>query len=237
MILWFRLLIIIGIILILIDSKWINHQEGEGDDDGRGSRVDRAAAVVEVLGGFGDRGKINGVPIAPIVGGAVGGGITLAIIVGCCVIFFTCFLPWMKGRPLCCPKFYIHGAIPIGSDISDLIFISGTFASYHYISDEYYGPYDMILGFYPEAGYIVYGKGKDNVGTYVIKGIYSSKTLRMSLKKHYQLGTGNSEENLGHKATVQVKWDRINQQFEGKYYVRNKLHHYENKYVIRYEGA
>ncbi|CAF5074850.1 unnamed protein product, partial [Rotaria sp. Silwood1] len=53
MILWFRLLIIIGIILILIDSKWINHQEGEGDDDGRGSRVDRAAAVVEVLGGFG----------------------------------------------------------------------------------------------------------------------------------------------------------------------------------------
>ncbi|CAF4064640.1 unnamed protein product [Rotaria sp. Silwood2] len=318
MIWYFRILILISITFILTNSKWIKHQEGEGDEDGHGNRVDRAAAVVEVLGGFGgtnnnlllekifihiiyiymkdkeywdqtcdylsidnsslgikilhennlhmyifiylqlidinyeamqrysylidffqnlDKGKINGVPIAPIVGGAVGGVISIAILVGFCVCFFTCILPCMKGRPLCFPKFYIHGAIPMGSDISDSIFISGTFASYHYISGEYYGPYDIGLGFYPEADHIVHGKGKDDIGIYVITGIYSRKTLRMSLKLHYQLGTGNPEENLGHTAIVQVKWNRSNEQFEGKYYVRNTLHHDENKFVIRYEGA
>ncbi|CAF3797379.1 unnamed protein product, partial [Rotaria sordida] len=105
------------------------------------------------------------------------------------------------------------------------------FASYHYISRNYYGPYYMTLGFYPEADNIVYGKGIDDLGT------YSPRTLRMDLIKHYQVGTENSQENLGHKVIIQVKWIHSNQQFEGKHYVRTRLRQNENRFIIRYEGV
>ncbi|CAF0982981.1 unnamed protein product [Rotaria sordida] len=157
----FRLLILISITFILVNSNSIYHQEEEGDDggeDGHGSRVGRAAAIVEVLGGFGDKGKINGVPITPIIGGALGIAFGLAI-------------------------------------------TAGIFASYHYISHNYYGPYYMTLEFYPEADNIVYGKGTDDVDT------YSPRTLRMDLIKHYQVETENSQENLGHKVIIQAKMD------------------------------
>ncbi|CAF1114142.1 unnamed protein product [Rotaria sordida] len=148
-------------------------------EDGHGSRVGRAAAIVEVLGGFGDKGKINGVPITPIIGGALGIAFGLAITAGCCVCCFT-----------------------------------SIFASYHYISRNYYGPYYMTLEFYPEADNIVYGKGIDDL-----------------------VGTGNSQENLGHKVIIQVKWIHSNQQFEGKHYVRTRLRQNENRFIIRYEGV
>ncbi|CAF5119486.1 unnamed protein product [Rotaria sp. Silwood1] len=95
----------------------------------------------------------------------------------------------------------------------------------------------MNLGFYPEAGYSVHGGGNDDVGTYIITGIYSPSTLRMSLKKHYQIGTGNPRENLGHQVKIQVEWNHNNRQFEGKYYVRTRLHKDENIFIIRYEGT
>ncbi|CAF0938354.1 unnamed protein product [Rotaria sordida] len=102
----------------------------------------------------------------------------------------------------------------MGSYLSNLIFIPGIFASYHYISRNYYGPYYMTLEFYPEADNIVYGKGIDDL-----------------------VGTGNSQENLGHKVIIQVKWIHSNQQFEGKHYVRTRLRQNENRFIIRYEGV
>lgn len=175
--------------------------------------------------------------IAPIVSSTVGGSISIAIFVGFCVCFFTCILPSLKGRPLRSKKVYVNAALKFESNISDAIFISGTYASYYYQDKKYHGPFDIKLGFYPSAGNIVHGGGKDDVGTYIIVGIYSPRTLRMSLEKRYQLGTGNPEKNLGHSETIQVKWKHSNQDFEGKWYRRTTLDHSENKFLIQYEGA
>ncbi|CAF5037350.1 unnamed protein product [Rotaria sp. Silwood1] len=146
-------------------------------------------------------------------------------------------IPCQKGRPLRSSRSYVNGRIAWEYDISNSIFIPATFASYYYQYGMNHGPFNMKLGFYPEAGYIVHGGGNDDVGTYIITGIYSPRTLRMSLKKHYQTGTGNPQENLGHKVKIQVEWNHYNQQFEGKYYVRTRLHKDENIFIIRYEGT
>ncbi|CAF4426872.1 unnamed protein product, partial [Adineta steineri] len=99
------------------------------------------------------------------------------------------------------------------NDMSNAVFRSGTYATYYHQYNLEHGPYDVKLGFYPQADYRVHGGGVDDIGAYVITGVYSPSTLRMGLEKHYQLGTGNSSENLGHKVTIQVEWDAYNQQF------------------------
>lgn len=93
----------------------------------------------------------------------------------------------------------------------------------------------MRLDFYPEPVYTVHGTGIDDIGTYVITGNYSPKTLRMGLTKKYQEGTGGSNENLGHEVTIQVEWNLQNKQFEGTYYLRTSKHRDENFVVIRRE--
>ena len=36
----------------------------------------------------------------------------------------------------------------------------------------------------------------------------------------YQLGTGDRRENMGHTATVQLKWNSVENRYDGKWYVR-----------------
>ncbi|CAF1532266.1 unnamed protein product, partial [Rotaria sordida] len=62
----------------------------------------------------------------------------------------------------------------------------------------------------------VAGSGTDDVGTFTIDGIYSSKTHRIGLTKTYQRGTGNPSENLGHRVIIQLTWNAQNNQFKGK---------------------
>jgi hypothetical protein len=116
------------------------------------------------------------------------------------------------------------------------IFISGTFESYYYQYRRYHGPHNMELAFYPQADYRVHGGGTDDIGTYIITGVYSPRTLRMGLEKHYQKGTGNPSENLGHIVTIQVEWNDIEQQFEGKYYLRTIKHRDEGMFIIRFQN-
>jgi hypothetical protein len=40
-----------------------------------------------------------------------------------------------------------------------------------------------LQAFYPKANRIVYGKGKDHLGTFVATGVYSPRTLRMAFNK------------------------------------------------------
>lgn len=184
-----------------------------------------------------DAGKLDGVAYGPIIEAVISSVIGIAIITGFCVCLFTCIIPNFRGRPIRPSKVYVHGSFACEYDVSNLIFISGTFASYYCHNNEYHGPFDMKLGFYPSARDVVHGRGKDDIGTYIITGIYSARTLRMSLKKHYQFGTENPNANLDQVEKIQVKWNHSNQQFEGKYYRRTELDHNENKFIIRYEGA
>ncbi|CAF4276996.1 unnamed protein product, partial [Rotaria sp. Silwood2] len=182
----------------------------------------------------GDGGGATGA----IIGGVVSGVVGLIILIPCCLIISGGLtFPCLKGRPLRSSSVYINSGGAWRYHLSDSIFISGTFSSYYYQYGRYHGPFKINLAFYPEANYVVHGGGTDDIGTYVITGIYSPRTLRMSLKKQYQSGTVDPREDLGHIVTIQVEWNHYNQQFEGKYYLRTRLHKDENQFVIRYEGA
>ncbi|CAF3403050.1 unnamed protein product, partial [Rotaria sp. Silwood2] len=173
-----------------------------------------------------------------IVGGLVGGVVGLILLFICCLIICCpSLIPCLRGRPLRSNNAYVNSGSAWGYDSSDSIFTSGTFASYYYQYGKYHGPFNMKLGFYATADYVVHGGGIDDVGAYVITGIYSPRTLRIGLTKQYQSGTGNPQENLGHKVTIQVEWNYYDQQFEGKYYLRTRRHKDENSFIIRYEGA
>ena len=143
----------------------------------------------------------------------------------------------MIGQPFLSNQRYIKGGVKQPSDMSRSIFIPGIFQYYYFQYEKAHGPFSMRLGFYPQADYTVHGGGKDDIGTYVITGVYSPETLRMGLIKQYQAGTGNSSENLGHQVTIQVEWNFELQQFDGRYYLRTKLHSDQNSVVIRREHS
>ncbi|CAF1354705.1 unnamed protein product, partial [Rotaria sordida] len=80
--------------------------------------------------------------------------------------------------------------------------------------------YELSLLFDEEQN-LVKGSGTDDVGCFTIVGIYSTRTLRMGLKKIYRAGTGNPRENLGYTVTIQLKWNSNTNQFEGKWIILN----------------
>ena len=90
----------------------------------------------------------------------------------------------------------------------------------------------MSLSFDHQASTIT-GSGSDNVGTYVIDGIFSSHSRRVGLTKKYQLGIGNPLENLGHTVTIQLEWNSSHRQFEGKWYVRTKSFRGEGAFELK----
>ncbi|CAM4839306.1 unnamed protein product [Rotaria magnacalcarata] len=175
-----------------------------------------------------------------IIGGVVGGVAGAILLCFCCCLVcgtFTGTSIICRGRPIHSNNSYINSGVGIGYNISQSIFKSGIFSSYYYQYRSDHGPFRMQLGFYPEGGYIVHGGGTDDIGTYVITGVYSPRTLRMGLEKRYQVGTGDLNENLGHTVIIHVQWNHENQQFEGKYYLRTRKHRDENKFIIRREGG
>ena len=159
------------------------------------------------------------------------------IAAGCCCSANRMRALCRVGRPWMSSSRYIEAVLTIDLGIHDAFFQSGGFLSYYQQYNTFHGPFEMKLAFYPLAGYIVHGGGTDDVGTYVIKGVYSPRTLRMGLEKYYQEGTGNPMENLGHTVTIQVEWNPTQEQFHGKYYVVTPRHRDENVFVIQFQNA
>lgn len=158
---------------------------------------------------LGSGGGTDGKTVGIIVGSVVGGVILLLCLKICC-----CYGGYragiLKGRPLRSNSTYVNNGTAIQYNMSKQIFISGTFVSYYEQYKKLHGPFNINLGFHPQAGHIVHGAGIDNIGAYTITGVYSPRTLRMGLEKNYQRGAGNPSENLGHKVTIQVEWNPIN---------------------------
>jgi hypothetical protein len=109
---------------------------------------------------------------------------------------------------------------------------SGIWSSRYFQYKRWHGPYQLTLSFDPQSMKVT-GSGSDNVGTFIVDGIYSIKTGRIGLIKTYQAGTGNPLENLGHKVTIQLTWNTQNNQFEGKWYVQTSKYHGENKFELK----
>ncbi|CAF2814763.1 unnamed protein product [Rotaria sp. Silwood2] len=101
------------------------------------------------------------------------------------------------------------------------LFQSGQWESQYFQYSKWHGPYQIELSFDALQSKVT-GSGLDDIGMYSIEGTYSTQSRRMGLTKTYQLGTGNRLENLGHTVTIQLEWNKYNNQFEGKWYVRTK---------------
>jgi hypothetical protein len=115
---------------------------------------------------------------------------------------------------------------------SNSIFQSGTWISRYYQYGKWHGDYRMSLTF--DSGEMkVKGTGSDDVGTFTITGIYSTKTQRLGLNKRYRSGTGNPTENLGHNVTIQLYWNPSTNQFEGKWYVQTAKYSGEDRFELK----
>jgi hypothetical protein len=113
------------------------------------------------------------------------------------------------------------------------LFQSGLWESQYYQYDKWHGPHQLQLSFDGIQSKVT-GSGSDNIGTYSIDGVYSIPTGRIGLTKTYELGTGNPVENLGHTVTIQVEWNRYNNQFEGKWYVRTSKFMGSGEFKLQY---
>ena len=79
------------------------------------------------------------------------------------------------------------------------------------------------------------GNGSDHIGDYTLDGIYSTKTNRIGLTKTYVEGTGNFQENLGHTVTIQISWNSIQHQFEGKWFIQTNNCFNQDKFQLKIE--
>lgn len=110
-----------------------------------------------------------------------------------------------------------------------------TFRCYQY--DKWNGPFRLALRFDHSAGTLS-GHGNDNIGNFTIDGLFSSRNLRLGLSMKYQRGTGDRNQNWGHTATVQLKWNSAENRFTGKWYVRVPNYHGEDKFELAFhEGS
>ncbi|CAF3418211.1 unnamed protein product [Rotaria socialis] len=111
----------------------------------------------------------NGGKIAGIIVGSVVGGL---IIFSCCCILNVLgvwsLILYLKGGPVLSNKLYIRSAFGVYSGTGNIIFQPGTFSSYYFKNGSWHGPHDLVLGFYPEANYIVHGRGRDEMGAFAI---------------------------------------------------------------------
>ncbi|UJR34634.1 hypothetical protein I4U23_027411 [Adineta vaga] len=115
-------------------------------------------------------------------------------------------------------------------------FHSGFWLSRYYQYDKFHGPYRFSLLFDPETSKIT-GNGSDDIGEFVIEGVYSIKTNRIAFIKKYRKGTGNLIENLGHNVTIQVDWNCNQYQFEGKWFIKTKNYNEEGRVELKFERS
>ncbi|CAF0898555.1 unnamed protein product [Adineta steineri] len=183
-------------------------------------------AAVTNNDGHNDSGNIS-----IIVGSVVGGVVFVIFLVG--MIGICCCLYFCKGSPLRSNKAYVRDGLRAQKDLGNAIFQPGALAGYFYKDGAWQGPHDLTLAFYPKANHTVYGKGIDNLGTFVATGSYSPRTLRMAFEKRYQKGLGDTSQNPGQTMIIQAEWNPNTQSFEGKYYLKGEKHREEQRYMIK----
>jgi hypothetical protein len=112
-------------------------------------------------------------------------------------------------------------------------FQSGTCSCRYYQYGAWHGPHLLSLSF-NDADMTIKGSGTDDVGTFTADGIYSKSTRRIGLTEHYQRGTGDPSQNLGHDVAIQVIYNAQRNQFEGKWYVQTHKYHGEGQIEFKF---
>jgi hypothetical protein len=115
------------------------------------------------------------------------------------------------------------------NDMSKAIFQSTPLKGLFVKDGAWHGPNNLTLALYPSAGYTVYGKGTDQLVSFVATGVYLPGTLRMAFDKRYQSEAGG----LGQTMTVQMEWKRNTQLFKRKYHLTGNKQREEEKYMIQ----
>jgi hypothetical protein len=159
-----------------------------------------------------------------------------AVIVILCLPLYCCWL-CCAGKPRRSNAKFVNNATTNDEErqIIDLkLFQSGTWEGQYYQYNAWHGPYQMNLHFDPQE-WKVTGSGTDDVGMYSIDGIYSTHSRRIGLTKKYHPGTGNLSQNLGHSVIIQLEWNRYNNQFEGKWYVRTQKFKGSGDFKLNYD--
>jgi hypothetical protein len=170
-------------------------------------------------------------------GGGAGGGVGLGLFV-LAIFCWPIYCCWrcFAGKPRRSNMRFVGNTL-INNEGTQLmnakLFESGLWESHYHQYDKWNGPHQFQLSF-DGLQSTVTGSGSDNIGTFSINGVYSVSTGRMGLTKIYQLGTGNPLENLGHSVTIQVEWNRYNNQFEGKWYVRTSKFAGSGEFKLQY---
>ncbi len=106
--------------------------------------------------------------------------------------------------------------------------------SHYFHYEKWHGPHIFSLSF-DHQELKVTGRGIDDVGTFSIDGIYSLNTRRIGFTKKYQKGKGNLSENIGHTVIIQLEWNLKKRQFDGKWYVRTKKYHGEDRFELKFD--
>ncbi|UJR10509.1 hypothetical protein I4U23_014712 [Adineta vaga] len=169
-------------------------------------------------------------------GGGGGGGGAIYGLGG--IVFILIFLPiycCCAGKPRRSNAKYVHASSAQNeeSKVIDIkLFQSGLWQCEYFQYDKQHGPYYINLAF-DNIRFEVTGSGFDDVGTYTLHGFYSTETRRLGITKTYEAGTGNPKENLGHNVIIQLEWNRLNHQFEGKWYVRTRKFKGSGIYKLR----
>jgi hypothetical protein len=143
---------------------------------------------------------------------------------------------WWKGRSVLSNSNYVNSTSIEIAQQDSYQFESGLWSSRYYQYHSWHGPHRLTLSFDSET-YKAIGNGSDDVGTYTIEGIYSTKTYRIGLTKTYQKGTGDPKQNFGHNATIQLAWNTSQQQFVGKWSVQTSKYSGEDKFELKLEKA
>ena len=152
------------------------------------------------------------------------------------VTAITFFYQWLKRQPIPSNETYVKVATS-EVEVQDLYpFESGLWASQYYQYNNWHRPHRFSL-FFDAERWKVTENGSDDVGTYTIDGLCSTKTNRIGLTKTYQKGTSDWQQNLGHNVTIQVAWNASQHKFEGKWFVRTNKYVGEDKLELKLEKS
>ncbi|CAF3892582.1 unnamed protein product [Rotaria sp. Silwood1] len=223
----FRLLLIVALVAILVNS-----QGARGGSRGGGSR-----------GGSGYRGSTSrgsscqgpNCHIAGIIAGSVIGGIFGII----AIIFLTIFCcRRYRGRSSESNTSFLNKSSTNGNNRSyqtyeEDCFKNGDWQTRYYQYGQWHGPHRMSLIF-DLASNRVTRKGYDEVGKFIVDGTLSIENQRIALTKIYEPGTGDAKENFGHTVTLQLTWNSSHAQFEGKWFVQTNHYRGEDKFELKF---
>jgi hypothetical protein len=155
-------------------------------------------------------------------------------VLNCCV---QCLRAYRRsGLPVHDNRVFIH--LSTSNEQKDQIydinaFQSGVWSSRHYQYKRWHGPHQLSLSFDTESMEVT-GAGSDDVGAFTIDGVYSVTANRIGLTKIYQRDTGNSVEKVGHKVIIQLTWNELKYQFEGKWYIRTNHRKDEDVFELKF---